>query len=312
MKSFVKRLCGHCLLKINSRKQIFVLGDGRSGTTWVSEVLNFDGKYLEFFEPFHGRRYLNVSNDRLYPIENDLDKLGLRTFKLEDYARMTEDFAGMQKPSGIALSGSLIKDISSYLILPKIQDHRRRNVLLIRNPLSVAMSKEGYGKWQNESDINNLMSHSNELQKLGAKCLEKNMVSTKFLEYVFVWCLIHRIILPAIEKFEFFTIFYEDLLRDPEQSFEELFYYLGHQKKFTKNRSEIMTCVNKRSKTTTRDNRIKVNLVNEQPWNGQKSDHEISQAYDILKTFELYDIYMESVTPKVSPTHLKSITSRWK
>jgi hypothetical protein len=311
MKNFLKTLGKRCLIKLNARKQIFVLGDGRSGTTWIAEVLNFDKKYLSLSEPFHGRRIMQLSNDRLYPTRNDLNKLGRRGFNLESYAGVMPSFAGLELPKKCVFSGAIIKDISSHLILPKIQDDRRKNVLVIRNPLSVAISKEGYGKWNTERDINNFLKQSPALQSLGSQCISRYSVNTKFLEYVFTWCLLHRYILPIIEELGFFVIFYENLLRDPEQSFEELFCFIGHRKRYKRGRNEVMEQVSKRSKTATNDNRIKTNLVDDQPWFRYKSGREISQAHSILKMFDLYDLYRDSIMPKVSTTELEIIVNRW-
>ena len=35
------------------RDAIWLVGDGRSGTTWVSSLINHDGTRREMFEPFH-------------------------------------------------------------------------------------------------------------------------------------------------------------------------------------------------------------------------------------------------------------------
>ncbi len=125
MKDFVKKLCKYYLIKLNSRKQIFMLGDGRSGTTWITEVLNFDRKYLDLFEPFHGKRILELTNDRLYPTGSDLDKLDCRAYKLEDYARKTKSFVRLENQRRIALSGIIIKDISST---PKVSIIELKNI----------------------------------------------------------------------------------------------------------------------------------------------------------------------------------------
>ena len=32
---------------------IWLVGEARSGTTWVSDLINWDKRYREMFEPFH-------------------------------------------------------------------------------------------------------------------------------------------------------------------------------------------------------------------------------------------------------------------
>ena len=231
MNKIVAALAKRFLITVNSRSQIFLLGDGRSGTTWIAQVLNFDGRYLSFSEPFHGREILGLPGNRFYPTAADLDTLGCNSAKLKHYSRLTKHSAGLQKPNRIPVIGSIVKDISSHLILQRIQDHRRKNVLILRNPISVAMSKERYGEWHSARDIEILLSQSSTIQEIGSRCLSQQLVSTKFLEYVFVWSLLHRIVLPVLNRFEFSLVFYENLLREPEQSFRKLFCQLGLRKK---------------------------------------------------------------------------------
>ena len=37
-------------------KTIWLVGDGRSGTTWIANLLNADNSYREMFEPFHPQK----------------------------------------------------------------------------------------------------------------------------------------------------------------------------------------------------------------------------------------------------------------
>src|SRR5688572_637852 len=37
----------------NYRERLWLIGDGRSGTTWAANLLNHRGRYRQLFEPFH-------------------------------------------------------------------------------------------------------------------------------------------------------------------------------------------------------------------------------------------------------------------
>ena len=38
----------------------WAMGDGRSGTTWVADIINHDKRYREMFEPFHPNRVTDM------------------------------------------------------------------------------------------------------------------------------------------------------------------------------------------------------------------------------------------------------------
>ena len=57
----------------NYGEVIWLIGDGRSGTTWVSDLINHDKKYREMFEPFHPKivRDMNFIMPHQYIRQND-------------------------------------------------------------------------------------------------------------------------------------------------------------------------------------------------------------------------------------------------
>jgi hypothetical protein len=307
----VKNILRSLLLRINAGNQIFVLGDGRSGTTWIAAVLNFDGRYLNFFEPFHGQRILGLPDKRIYPTGAELGVATSGAFDFKKYVKGSKIFAGQEKPTGLALSGCLIKDVTGHLILSRIKDSRRKDLMVIRHPFSVALSKEGYGKWHSPQDLQRLISHSAEVEKLYDICKAKKLLGSRFLEYVLVWCLLHRSALSEIENCEKSVLFYEEMLLEPEASFKSLFDRLELGEVFNANREKIMHAVIKRSRTTSVSSRIEASLTKAQPWLELKSGLEINNAYGILKVFGLWDIYGKKSVPQISTADLANLVGDW-
>ena len=303
----VKNILRRLLLRINAGNQIFVLGDGRSGTTWIAAVLNFDGRYLNFFEPFHGQRILGLPDKRIYPTGAELGIATSEAFDFKKYVKASKIFAGQEKPTGLALSGCLIKDVTGHLILSQIKNPQRKDLMIIRHPFSVALSKEGYGKWHSPQDLQRLISHSSEMQGLYDICKAKNLLDSRFLEYVLVWCLLHRYAFSEIEDCGKSVLFYEEMLLEPDASFKSLFDRLGLGEVFDANREEIMHAVTKRSRTTSASSRIEASLTKAQPWLELKSGLEIENAYEILKVFGLWDIYGKESVPQISTADLTNL-----
>ncbi len=68
------------VLRLNQRlgrfdDVVWLIGDGRSGTTWISNLVNYDHRYRDVFEPFHPRRASGMEFVRphLYLRPGDLD-----------------------------------------------------------------------------------------------------------------------------------------------------------------------------------------------------------------------------------------------
>lgn len=285
---------------------IFILGDGRSGTTWISDLINYDGRYIEVFEPFHGRYNFNLQENRIYPLLSDIKSIS--SFNEIIYSNLIiSDRKRFNFPHGI-----IIKDISAHFILQYLAHWKFKNIFLIRNPLSVALSKESYGGWHSESDIKVVLNNYSELKMIGKECLNKSLVTTKYLEYVLSWCLLHRHTLKQLDQLGFFPVFYESVLNTPEVMIEKLFTCIGQNKLYLNNKKAILASSKIKSRTTTDQNRIEDNISLKAPWNKVKPKEEISKAYEIIKRCGLYYIYKDKMRPTIPESALSSIVDQWK
>ena len=123
---------------------VFLAGTGRSGTTWLEDLINFDGSYRVMFEPFHTRRtdVLREWNYRQYLRPTNLDEKFVHP--------ATQILSGKVRSKWIdqfrcrpIVTRRLIKDIRANLILKWIKHNfpEIRIVLLLRHPCAVASSK---------------------------------------------------------------------------------------------------------------------------------------------------------------------------
>lgn len=306
-------LLKRAVIQLNSRNKLYLLGDGRSGTTWLAQILNFDGRYIEFFEPYHGRHHLKLSDDRLYPTVNDISQLEINVNQLDQLVYQTHNFAGMRRMQKLPppIAGSLIKDISSHLILGLLSKQNSKRILILRNPISVATSKEKYGRWHSEADIQSFLEASPILNKISRGCFSDGLISSVFFEYIMMWCLIYRYTLSCASNLDFQLVFYENLVRNPKESIRHLFLEIGQEKCFNKNQSKILSAVNKSSRTVSKSSDFQTNKHEDQPWKGKKTHQDIENAYKILKRFDLYQIYENTIESKVNIAQLKSMAEDW-
>ena len=68
------------LYPINYKNTIWLIGSGRSGTTWISSIINYKGDYRELFEPFHvfipEMKYFGFRNNLF--LDETVQKRGIR------------------------------------------------------------------------------------------------------------------------------------------------------------------------------------------------------------------------------------------
>ena len=100
------------------RDVVWVIGNGRSGTTWLADLVNYKKNYLELFEPFHPPLIKRASeferfqyfrpndvNDAFYGLARDIFTGRFRHPRVDSYRS-----GGVHQYSGL-----LIKDIFSNL-----------------------------------------------------------------------------------------------------------------------------------------------------------------------------------------------------
>lgn len=129
----------------NHKQVIWIVGDGRSGTTWLSEIINFDKKYRDMFEPFHP-----LMNQRM---EN------LRTFQYirpdstnETFYQLSKDiFSGKFHNSRVDsqnfrlfYKGLIINDIFANLFIKWVDVNfsNVKKILIMRHPFAVSGFKK--------------------------------------------------------------------------------------------------------------------------------------------------------------------------
>ena len=152
----IKRLARKGAFHANHRlrkyhNKLWLIGDGRSGTTWVSNLINSDQYFREMFEPFHPileeRMNFFSSHHYIRPGEQEeqFKSIASKVFEGKIFARRIDqdNRIGM-------FQGLLIKDIFANLFsnwaYRQFQDIKI--ILLLRNPFATALSKYEKRNWK--------------------------------------------------------------------------------------------------------------------------------------------------------------------
>lgn len=203
---------------------IWLIGDGRSGTTWAASLINHSGRMRELFEPFHPRfvgrmrflqphQYLHADTPHAR-----LERTCAQVFS-----------GGFSAPRidadnhRLLYRGLLVKDIFGNLMAHWVA--RRfpdlRIVLLLRNPFEVALSKQAKPDWYWFNDPLALLAQPalrDDFLKPHETMIREVAGRGDFvLNQILIWCVINSIPLRQFDPTQLSVCFYEDLLDQPER-----------------------------------------------------------------------------------------------
>jgi hypothetical protein len=282
------------------RSSVFLAGSGRSGTTWVSGLINHRNAYRFVFEPFRpdkvgicenfGRKQYLRSGDRreeyLGPARTILTG-GLRSFWTD---RFNEKLVARRR---------LIKDIRANLLLGWMRANfpGMPIVLLLRHPCAVVTSQRALG-WR---DVLSETMEQEELVEDFLVPMEAEIRAARggFERRLFTWCIENYVPLKQFEPGEIHLCFYEDFLTRPELELRRLFSFLGED--FDE---RVYPLLNRPSPLSRQ-------AASMDAWQRSVTGHQLERAVEILGLFGLDRVYGEAPMPDPSGAHaLMSLVRR--
>lgn len=227
----LSRLLGGLCLDLGKgdhKRSIFLAGSGRSGTTWLSEIINQGGGYRFVFEPFNPAKVGAFgsfgSKQYLRPDDGRGEFLGPARLALTGALRdpWTDRFNGT-----FVARRRLIKDIRANLLLAWMRANfpGMPIVLLLRHPCAVVASRLALG-WK--GNLNETMEQE-ELVEDFLLPMEAEIRAARddFERHLFLWCIDNYVPLKQLGPGEIHLVFYENLLANPEEELRSLFGFLG-------------------------------------------------------------------------------------
>ncbi|PID75282.1 MAG: hypothetical protein CSB23_04180 [Deltaproteobacteria bacterium] len=285
------------------KEVIWLLGDGRSGTTWVSDLINYQKKFREMFEPFHPKVVpeINFIEPHQYVRPYDLDE------RLMKFAKkiFTGAFTHSRVNSGhqpFVYRGLLIKDIFANLLCfwAVVNFSDVRPVLLMRNPFAVALSKYRKKNWfwmteptdflrQSALYEDYLFRFEDLIQQVS---YEKNYI----LNQVLIWSIIHYIPLCQFKSGDLYVCFYEDIYNEPSQEISKILQFVKRRDK-----SPVISIpkdvVEKPSRVSNKDRNFFSGPSPTSSWKEELPSKIIDDGLKILHQFGFDNLYDDMSMP---------------
>ncbi|MGK7896070.1 MAG: sulfotransferase domain-containing protein [Xenococcus sp. (in: cyanobacteria)] len=280
----------------NYQETIWLVGDGRSGSTWLSDLINWDRGYRELFEPFHPRIVRQVQDFSLFqylrPEETDSE---LSNFLKSVFTGEFKHFRADVSQPRLFYQGLLVKDIFAHLLVPWVSHNlpHVKKVLIVRNPFAVALSKQKLKNWtwmkepqafltQKSLYDDYLAPHQEVIFQVGDDFIEKQIL---------IWAIVHYVTFQSLTQEDIHLVFYEDLVSNSTIEIQRLFNYLG---KAWSNDEILLQKIDKPTRTSRdlQKDSSKINMLDS--WKNKLSVEQIDRGMKILEYFQLEGIYQNN------------------
>lgn len=281
---------------------VLLAGDGRSGTTWVSSIINYKNNFRCIFEPFWSRKTPICYKFRLlqYLRPENKDTYFFETAEKVLYGRVRNKWIDQYNKK---LFGKriLIKDIRTNLMLKWIHTNfpRVKIILLLRHPCAVANSKIKAG-WATPN-LDKLFVEQEELMADFLKPFRKEIERAQgdFEKRIFSWCIQNYVPLRQFNNADIHLAFYENFCTNPRQEVKRLFCFLDEKFNDRIFDSKIICTINRPSPLAYKGSAIMSgdNLVS--AWKKDIVQEQTCRAVRILKLFGLDEIYSEESIPNI-------------
>ena len=233
-------------------KTIIVLGFGRSGTTWISDINSKATGGLVLFEPLHprvtewARRFCYSSVEREDDSEllkgylsDVLAKQRRSSWLLRNHVPVTLDSISEEFVDLLWRECSVVglKEIRANFMSPWFRQHFDASIAyVVRHPCAVLASIRSRKRfweefsWDEHYDMFLRRTLFNPLYRQHAISARAGVVEgakTDLEKWAVMWSITHAIVLPQLREYDLPLFFYEDMYAEPFPSARKLFRFLG-------------------------------------------------------------------------------------
>jgi hypothetical protein len=277
-------------------RAVLIAGSGRSGTTWLADLLQTELHARILFEPFHSRlvdefrRYRYFQYLRPDDPEPELEAFCHRLFSGAIRHPWIDREVQILRPRA-----RVVKAIRANLFLAWL---RRRFpevplVWVIRHPCAVVLSRLELG-WDTDRDLTPLLDQP----ALVADFLGDHMPvieRARFPEekHALLWCIHNLVPRHQLESESYHRVFYEDLLRSPEREVPRLFAAIGRT-----HGEGVFDRLRQPSTTSSRDSAVIHGGDSLARWQQTLAADQIARILDVVSAFGLDAWYGDGPSPR--------------
>ncbi len=281
---------------------VLVIGSARSGTSWLSEVLNANLEYRLLFEPFsrqedHNPAWRLVPRDNLYLRPKQMfAHIGLVNQIFS--GNITNEWVDRVKPNNYSSERLLVKDIRLNQMIGWVQRNFPdiTTILIVRDPRSTAFSQAELGYGGGEAKYREYLRRK---RMLGDMFTESQIsvlssASSLFQMNVAKWAIENYVAIRQLNNAQKTTsVYYETLASEPDREYKRLAGFCGHD--FSdKTRKMILKRSSTASKKSVTD---AASQSFNQRWQQYATKQDIEYVDKLLSVTGLEQLYKAPGTP---------------
>jgi len=281
---------------------VWVCGDGRSGTTWLANIINHANDYRFLFEPLHPvlglKRHSAAEFLYLRPHDDvpEFQHLLNRVFLGRESSRFVDMFN-----KRFFYAKTLVKDIFSHLYVKwvDVRFPQVKKVVIIRHPIAAALSKLRLRQYHWMTDAARFLSQPELMKDLLWPFEEMMREKFTYVEHqVLIWSVAHYVLFKQCFDCNIHYVFFEDLNLDPDRSVTELHRYLYNADPDDAVHRRIRASMRTPSETSFGGT---ARGMSADAWKDRISERERRTCDRILQTFGLDRVYSDDGKPNRLP-----------
>jgi hypothetical protein len=276
-------------------KSTLIAGAGRSGTTWLADILSSQLPSRIMFEPFHAEEIEECSR-----------------FHYFQYMRPAQQYPELLAYCQKVLSGNIRHpwiDRQVYHLLPRYRVIKDIRVTLFlkwfserfidvpvlfvaRHPCAVVLSRMEYN-WDTEQDIRSFLAQPELIEDFLRDKLDI-IENTKTIEgrHAIIWCVSNLVPLTQFQPADLNIFYYEHLCVQPDVEIPRMFHVMG--KKYSRS---VFRQLEQPSITSLASSAIMTGEDKVARWKSKLSAAQIDNIMSVVKAFGLDHLYGDSVMP---------------
>lgn len=274
---------------------IILAGSGRSGTTWLGNIIAANPNIGILFEPFDNRRVPEVAplklinyarEDGSYPQWEPVVKDALT-------GKITNDWVNQQKRrTHMFVRKHLVKAIRANLMLGWISNlFQPKVVFTMRHPCSVILSRM---KLNWTTSLNHFLSQDELVEDYLSPYVDwLHQDHDEVTLQAIVWCIENIVPLSQMDRHDWIVCPYEVLVRQPEATSNYVLHGLGIRPSWFTQRA-----LNQVSMVTRPDSAINTGRDPLADWQHKLAAEDISKILSVLERFEI-GVYTDQVMPNL-------------
>lgn len=274
------------------------MGSGRSGTTWVAELLNYDAVFREVFEPFHPFRHKKAKWLRLNQyVRNEDDHPQLYGFSKAVFSgNIYGQKIDLEREYKL-FSGLLVKDVFASLFAFWVSKRfpSVKIILLIRNPFAVALSTYKTRDWiwmTNPLDFLQQPELVEDYLKDKVSLIQEISETGDFItKQILIWSIVNYVILRQFGRDGVPVVFYESLLNSPESEVSKLMRVGRGFGVTAEDLAKLLKLAHRPSKMIGKKSTIEAGSSPISSWKSYLSESQVVSGSRILKHFHLDKLY---------------------